>query len=437
MRGFLKIFVSAACGAILWLTGLQGAPALQSKHGATPLFTGVENSVFCGYQAWYRCPQDGSNKNWKHYAHKSFSPQDCTIDFWPDVSEYINTFETPFNNKDNSGARVFSSYDPQVIDTHFKWMAEHKIKGAFLQRFFRHLENPDETEIVKNCLASAKKHGVALILMYDLSGLKDGEDTAPPLIDNWKRMVDEIGLTAGDNSAYMTLKGRPLVAIWGIGFKDRPYNAESCGIEKFLKFLKQDPQYGNCAVMLGVPAFFRTLEGDALPDEGMHALIKKYADIVSPWNVGRYVLKGKTAQCGSGALEDIVRADKKWCDKLKIAYMPVIYPGFSWHNMHRDDEPVPPMNQIPRANGEFYMRMAEGAARGGANALYVAMFDEMDEGTAIFKCASVPPNSAACRFLDYEGQPSDYYLKLTKSIAKALEAAKTPKFEKPPKPQTK
>ncbi len=42
---------------------------------------------------------------------------------------------------------------------------------------------------------------------------------------------------------------------------------------------------------------------------------------------------------------------------------------------------------------------------------YVAMFDEVDEGTAIFKVSNIPPKPG--RFVTYEGLPSDWYLRLT------------------------
>ena len=52
--------------------------------------------------------------------------------------------------------------------------------------------------------------------------------------------------------------------------------------------------------------------------------------------------------------------------------------------------------------------------------LYVAMFDEVDEGTAIFKCTNNPPVGPGAEFANYEGLPSDYYLKLTGRAAKLL-----------------
>jgi hypothetical protein len=53
------------------------------------------------------------------------------------------------------------------------------------------------------------------------------------------------------------------------------------------------------------------------------------------------------------------------------------------------------------------------AKAAGAEMLYVAMFDEVDEGTAIFKCTNDVPDGAPNEFVNYEGLPSDFYLKLT------------------------
>ena len=45
--------------------------------------------------------------------------------------------------------------------------------------------------------------------------------------------------------------------------------------------------------------------------------------------------------------------------------------------------------------------------------IYVAMFDEIDEGTAIFKVSDTPPNSDKAHFIANDGMPSDQYLWLT------------------------
>ena len=46
------------------------------------------------------------------------------------------------------------------------------------------------------------------------------------------------------------------------------------------------------------------------------------------------------------------------------------------------------------------------------------MFDEVDEGTAIFKVTSSPP--AQGHFVGFEGLPSDWYLRLAGEAANRL-----------------
>ena len=87
--------------------------------------------------------------------------------------------------------------------------------------------------------------------------------------------------------------------------------------------------------------------------------------------------------------------------------MPVVFPGFSWHNQHDG-----PLNQIPRLKGRFLWKQFCEVHRLEATMVNVAMFDEVDEGTAIFKCTNNVPTGDGVRFVTFEGLPSDYYLKL-------------------------
>ena len=116
----------------------------------------------------------------------------------------------------------------------------------------------------------------------------------------------------------------------------------------------------------------------------------------------------------------------KWCQEQKKDYLPVVFPGFSWHNLR----PKAPLDQIPRLKGRFLWKQYEEAKKAGATMLYTAMFDEMDEGTAIFKCTNDPPVGAS-RFLTLEGLPSDHYLWLTGMGGKLLRGDIKPTGELP------
>lgn len=52
--------------------------------------------------------------------------------------------------------------------------------------------------------------------------------------------------------------------------------------------------------------------------------------------------------------------------------------------------------------------------------LYVAMFDEVDEGTAIFKCVNNVPVGEQSKFVTFEGLPSDFYLKMVGAGTKLI-----------------
>ena len=100
---------------------------------------------------------------------------------------------------------------------------------------------------------------------------------------------------------------------------------------------------------------------------------------------------------------------------LKTFDLPVVFPGFSWHNLKGAK-----LGSIPRLKGQFLWSKIVANKKAGANMLYIAMFDEVDQGTAIFKCTNDPPTSGGTKFLTYEGLPSDFYLQLAGQAGKLL-----------------
>ena len=369
-------------------------------------FKSIRNLVMAGYQGWFNTPEDGAGLGWKHFEkEKEFKPGKCTIDLWPDVSEYEKTYETAFKLPDETPAKVFSSYDASTTDLHFKWMKQYGIDGVFMQRFVVSIRNQkgkdNYNKILNNAVLSAEKYDRAICLMYDLSGMEAGEEDI--LIRDWKELCEKYKLISRNNNHYVYHHGKPLVAVWGIGFNDRrKYGYEQ--VKKIIDFLKSE----GCSILVGVPTHWRTLTIDAVSDTRLLELVKQ-ADIVHPWLVGRF--DNNTYEPYRKSIEE----DIKWCKANGKDYMPVLFPGFSWHNMKKDA----PQNMIPRLGGRFFWKQVKGAVDAGAESLYLAMFDEIDEGTAFFKCTNTPPVGESS-FITYEGEAPDHYLWLAGEAAKYL-----------------
>ncbi|GJM63233.1 glycoside hydrolase family 71/99-like protein [Persicobacter diffluens] len=375
----------------------------------------------CGYQGWFKADGDALGKGWGHFGtHGKFDPTHLTIDIWPDMTEYKDQHQTAFINADGSAASIFSSVDQSTTDLHFKWMKDYQIDGAFMQRFFSYI-NSEQAKVrpdvvIKNALEASQKHDRAFAMMYDLSGLKAGRDDCATVIEDWKHLVDDLNvLNKGKKQTYLHHNGKPLVAIWGVGFPDRAYKIDQIKLEELIDFLKNDPVYGGCSVMLGIPTYFRDLKTDCVSDPYLHELIKK-VDVVMPWMVGRF--DNNTFKQAANYKQHIAK-DMKWCADRGVDYVPCVYPGFSWGNLSKNSEKRKVVyEQIPRQKGAFYWNQIYHALDAGAEMLYVAMFDEVDEATAIFKCTDTPPTNA--RFIDMEGMPSDHYLRLTQKAGQAL-----------------
>lgn len=395
----------------------------KNKHSKETLYPSYKGLVMAGYQGWFFQPRKGI----------LFAEEDqVRIDSWPDISEYQKTYPTGLKLSDGTFARFFSSLDKSTTELHFRWMKEYGLDGVFMQRFFGAAcpEVRESSIVLKNALEVASKYERAIGVMYDLSGLKASGEDCSRLIDDWKYLVDSLRVTnQSGEQTYVFHNGKPLVAIWGVGFPDRPYNIRTIGLERFMDFLKNDPEYGGCSIMLGVPTFWRELNADCVNDPYLHHLIRQ-ADIILPWMVQRF---SPLLHNDMDRYRDIILADIKWCSENNLDYVPSVYPGFSWHNLSRYEFPddIKPSGSIPRQGGRFYWQQISTAINSGVTMLYVAMFDEVNEGTAIFKCSNNPPVGKTIYFIDMDGMPSDHYLWLTGEAAKMLRHEKPLSFKLP------
>jgi hypothetical protein len=384
------------------------------KPYSGPIVHGVDtgtlsNKVMCGYQGWFNAEGDGAERGWVHWTKRRgpLAPGNAKIDLWPDVSELgaDERFATGFQHADGRAAEVFSSFKKATVLRHFQWMRDYGIDGAFVQRFSNDLRDPralrHNNTVLAHCREGANRFGRAYAVMYDLSGL--GRNRIEEVMDDWRALRTR--MRAVEDPAYLRHRGHPLVAVWGVGFNDgRRYTIEEC--HRLVEFLKQD----GCSVMLGVPTGFRELNRDSVTNSTLHDVVK-LADVLSPWTVGRYRAPVEAKRHG----ETTWQPDLAWCAERKLDFLPVVFPGFSWFNMFGRQ-----FDHVPRLKGEFLWSQFVSAKRAGATMIYVAMFDEVDEGTAIFKCTNDTPIGDGVKFLNYEGLPSDFYLRLIGEGAKML-----------------
>ena len=398
-----------------WGSTNEIGPAAPTPYRG-PVTVGVDTStltgkVMCGYQGWFGAAGDGSalERGWRHWTRRPDAPSDgtVTVDLWPDISELSpdELFATGLNLTNGQSAEVFSSFKKPTVLRHFQWMRDYGIDGVFVQRFISGLRRPESLEhcntVLANCREGANRFGRVYAVMYDLSGL--GAGRINEVMDDWRALRRDWQIT--QDSAYLHHRGNPVVTVWGVGFNDhREYTLAEC--RQLVEFLKAD----GCTVMLGVPAHWRELKADAVNDPALLEVIKA-ADIVSPWTVGRYTSPASATEYS----KVLLAGDLAWCRERQKDYLPVVFPGFSWHNLKGG-----PLDQIPRRRGEFLWAQFCGAQRAGASMLYVAMFDEMNEGTAIFKCSNGVPVGKDSKFVTYDGLPSDFYLKLVGAGTKML-----------------
>lgn len=366
--------------------------------------------IMAGYQGWFNAPGDGAGRSWYHYqGPRGFRPGSCTIDLWPDVSEYPITYETEFRFADGTPARVFSSHDASTVDTHFRWMQEYGLDGVFMQRFVPEIRNESGrmhfNKVLASAMAAALKYERAICVMYDLSGMRPGEEQL--LLSDIAEVAKRHHLKNHQkNPSYLYHNGKPLVCVWGAGFNDgRPYGCKEIGT--IIDGLKAQ----GYSVMLGVPTHWQTLDSDTESDPQLHELIRR-CDVVMPWFVGRY------NESTYPAYQPIVRNNIAWAREHGVDYAPLTFPGFTWRNMPGKAESV----QIARNEGSFFWKQLAGAIELGAEMIYVAMFDEIDEGTAIFKCAKeVPVPQPGSIFVPIEsGVEGDHYLWLVGQAGRML-----------------
>jgi hypothetical protein len=401
-------------------TGFKGESGLKIVPPEKPLSvidaSSVIDKVIVGYQGWFNAAGDGSPGNrWVHWSTGGAVPSPTNVKFelYPDIREFPETslFQTGFADLGNGNpAKLFSSYDQNVVNLHFQWMMEYGIDGAALQRFGTSLASASNKahrdSVAEKVRRAAEGYGRIFYMMYDISGMS-GDQLVQIIKNDWtETMIGKLDITSSPQ--YARQDGKPVVSIWGFGFKTRDNTPEQA--KELVQWFKDQ----GCYVIGGVPNGWRTGTGDAKP--GFEEAYLMF-DMISPWTVSAYSTDADVDKY----VQNKLLPDKEYLNRHSIAYQPVINPGFAWSNMN----PGSQRNYRPRRQGGLFWKQAYEIAKAHIPGAYIAMFDEYDEGTAIAKAAedfSMVPTDQYFLTLSSDGTyiSSDFYLRLAGAATKMI-----------------
>ena len=358
----------------------------------------LTDKVMCGYQGWFGGPNDLSDKGWVHWVRSGGGVLDTNhfnTDMWPDMSQYPSTSwiqAASIKTKSGQTAYVFSDSDPAVVETQFQWMRKYNIDGVFLQRFLNAVD-PNEQWALANVRAAAHAEGRVWVIEYDVSNLDDST-AFHQLTNDWAWMVNTFKATL--DSRYGFQNNKPVVAIYGMGDtnKDMNYSTNN-GItvptgQKIISWFKSNP-YASCYVWGGVPINWQSQWSK---ESGVYT---NY-NAIEAWHSSSYA------------------SDIQKCASFGATYWPILWPGFSWSNEQNETNKNGAFKD--RFSGmRYWTNVFNVMATPGVSNLFVGMFDEYDEGTAIMPMSDDPPSSPSGKnggqFIDNQGKPSDWWLLLT------------------------
>lgn len=412
------------CVALLLAGAASGWAQVPSVDSTT-----LNGKIMCGYQAWFTAAGYKSGTRWIHWTHDHGMPAgtNLNVEMYPDLREFgqDELFPTAMT-RGGQPVSLYAGSASKTIRRHVRWMQEYGIDGVFVQRFLREHYDRDAAynglmnEALQGVKTSCGEYGRVFAVMYDVSGMRSNEHWWACMQADWKKLVDE-GLTQGGR--YVHHNGNPVVGIWGFGFDDRVPEKPDEALRVINWFKSDAPARYRATVFGGVPQWWRLNKWGARTDPGWTNVYRAF-NVISPWTVGRFPdTNSFTAFCNNQVPKDLSVASS-----AGVGYCPVVWPGFSWHNLTRGKGAT---NQIPRNNGDFYWNMGHklvstmASNRSPLSMLYVAMFDEVNEGTAIYKVAPTradAPDQGYWLTLDADGLkvPSDWYLRLTYDMGRML-----------------
>ena len=380
----------------------------------------IHGQVVVGYQGWFKAPNDPDTGSWRHWVgNNSFTPENFSIDMWPYNEEYDFADLTragTLTTASGKNAYVFSSAQYGIVDTHFRWMKENGISGAFLQRFLSANVTGAGSEpefVLYNVMKAANAHGRTWCIEYDVSEFAKKGDQAIALSKiqaDWNFLKNDVGIL--NDASYLHQGSKPVVVIYGLA---TPHKNEAGEVSPFtvaqadaIQDLFQD---GNIFLIGAVPTDWRNLTANNNHHAGFQNHYSHY-DMISVWN------PHQDNYAADNARIDAIAAAENVSD---IAYLPHTRPGFSWTHLKNLVAGSAEDPYWPRYGGENQWDKTEILDTLKPEAIFMGMMDEYDEGTAVMPMADDhPAPHTQRRFLNNEGQDKFRFLKLTGAMGAVL-----------------
>jgi hypothetical protein len=364
----------------------------------------MKGKLLCGYQGWFRTPGDDDDTGWEHYIADwggAISPSAIAVDYWPEMTELGPAEQHQadgFTYPGGAQATLFSADASRSVLRHFQWMEAYGIDGVAAQRFLPG-GSPDMAtlRVLSDVRAAANLTGRTFFVEYDMSGTAEA-DLVPTLTSDWQYLVDTMQLTS--DARYLLQGGLPVVGIFGF-FEER-FSATTANA--ILDIFKGPGP--NQAFVAAAGAWYWS----QMPYSSAWQTMMYRMGSYQPWNTGN-----SGGMAGDVPSTAYWAADQATLGAHGVMYVPQIYPGGS--DFNRTGTPWGPTTE-DRLSGTFLWSQVVQAATIAAPSVFLGMFDEMDEGTQIFKVSQAPPTEA--HFRDYQGLPSDSYLCFTGEATRML-----------------
>ena len=329
-----------------------------------------------GYQGWFNHPDDGAGLGWIHWGN-FYEPIKSTVDMYPDIREYglDELYDADLTFPNGRMAPVFSSYNRKYRCTAHEMGSGLQPGWGLFATFY--ILRPDDgpkmnhkDTVTRHVMEGCENYGRVFAIMYDGIANRVEEIKA-----DWMHLVDDIGVTESDR--YLNHRELPLVALWGYTVREEATFDQLVALIDWFKN-NPEPRY-RASLLLGVAWNWY--------DQGPNwTNAFQDVEVISPW------FSGST---------DYDRG-QAWCDEHNVDFLPVVHPGFSWYNLNGG-----PKNADPRNGGNFFWNEVNEVVSKNAKSVYIAMFDEIDEGTAMFKLAENKSDDTQRRLLASTWMPMD------------------------------